>query len=478
LSSQVLSTCPLVVDLDGTLVKTDLLLEGLFVLLKRNPLYLIAVLLWLIKGKAYLKRQIARRVQLDVAMLPYHSELLEALQRERDKGRQLVLATAADEHVAHRVANHLQLFDAVFASDGETNLSGRDKRDRLVAEFGQQGFDYAGNSRTDLSVWVASRHAVVVNAGRGVLRAGVQIARVEEVYENRIGRLKSYVRALRLHQWFKNLLLFVAPLAAPQGYDRALLAQSALAFLSFGLCASSVYILNDLLDLADDRQHPHKRQRPFAAGDLPLLTGLILIPILLALSVLISLFLPAAFLRILTAYYTLTLAYSFYFKRIAFFDVTLLAGLYTTRMIAGCAAITVQLSAWLLGAAMLLFLSLALIKRYAELVRLRRVYGQQARARSYRVSDSKLLAILGGVCGYVAVFILALALYHGDPAQALLQHHKLVWLVGPFLLYWITHMWRSALRGGMHDDPVVFVLRDRVSQIVIACAASAILVTV
>lgn len=473
-----LSTYPLVVDLDGTLVKTNLLFEGLLALLKRNPLYLVAVLLWLIKGKAYLKRQIARRVQLDVATLPYHVELLEALECARDEGRQLVLATAADERLAHRVADHLQLFDAVLASDGETNLSGRDKRDRLVAEFGEQGFDYAGNSRPDLAVWAASRQAVVVNAERGVLRAGLQVARIGEVYENRIGRLKSYVRALRLHQWFKNLLLFVPLLTVAQGYDAALLAQAALAFLAFGLCASSVYILNDLLDLADDRQHPHKRQRPFAAGDLPLLAGLILIPILLAFSALISLFLPVAFLRILTGYYALTLAYSFYFKRIAFLDVTLLAGLYTTRMIAGCAAVTVGLSVWLLGASMLLFLSLALIKRYAELVHMRRMYGRQAKARSYRASDGKMLAVLGGVCGYVAVFVFALALYHGDPAQALLHRHKLVWLLGPFLLYWITHMWRSALCGGMHDDPVVFVLQDRVSHIVMACAASAFIVTV
>jgi 4-hydroxybenzoate polyprenyltransferase len=460
------------------LIKTDLLLEAFLALLKRNPLYLVAALLWLIKGKAYLKHQIAQRVQLDAGTLPYHGELLEALKKARAEGRRLVLATASDERLAHRVADHLQLFDAVFASDGETNLSGPDKRDRLVAEFGEQSFDYAGNSRSDLAVWAAARQAIVVNAGRGVLRAGLQVARIEEVYEDRIGRLKSYVRALRLHQWFKNLLLFVALLAVPQGYDVTLLAQAALAFLAFGLCASSVYILNDLLDLADDRQHPRKRRRPFAAGDLPLFAGLILIPILLALSGLASLFLPVAFLRILAVYYALTLAYSFCLKRIAFLDVAVLAGLYTTRIIAGCAAIATGLSAWLLGASMLLFLSLALIKRYTELVNMGRVFGKQAKARSYRASDCKLLAILGGVCGYVAVFVLAIALYHGDPVQVLLQRHKLIWLLWPFLLYWITHMWRSALRGGMHDDPVVFVLRDRVSHIVMACATSAFMVTV
>lgn len=478
MSDQKRTSYPLVVDLDGALVKTDLLLEAFLALLKRNPLYLVAVLFWCTGGKAYLKRQIAQRVRLDVSALPYHDELLEVLKRERAVGRRLVLATAADERFAHSVADHLQLFDTVFASDGETNLSGTDKRDRLVAEFGEQGFDYAGNSRSDIAVWAASRQAVVVNADRGVLCAALRVARIEAVYENRTGCLRSYVRALRLHQWFKNLLLFVALLAVPQGYDVALFAQAALAFLAFGLCASSVYVLNDLLDLADDRRHPRKRRRPFAAGDLSLHAGLILIPILLAISSLISLLLPVAFLRILAVYYALTLAYSFCLKRIAFVDVAVLAGLYTTRIIAGCAAIATGLSAWLLGASLFLFLSLALIKRYTELANMRRVFGGQAKARSYRVSDCKRLAILGGVCGYVAVFVLAIALYHDDPVQLLLQRHKLVWFLWPFLLYWITHMWRSALRGGMHDDPVVFVLRDRVSRIVMVCATSAFMVTV
>jgi 4-hydroxybenzoate polyprenyltransferase len=303
------------------------------------------------------------------------------------------------------------------------------------------------------------------------------VANVAQVYEDRTDSLRSYGRALRLHQWFKNLLLFVPLLAVQQGHMLALFGQASLACLAFGLCASSVYLLNDLLDLHDDRQHPRKRRRPFAAGDLPLISGLILMPILLGLSCIVCLFLPPAFLHILAVYYALTLGYSFYFKKIVFLDVVVLAGLYTARLIAGCAAVATWLPFWMLGTATLLFLSLALIKRYAELVSMRKVGGKQAKARSYRIHDGKLLAILGGGCGYVAVLAFALALYRADP-EMLNHRYKLSWLLCAFLFYWISHMWLSALRGGMHDDPVVFVLRDRVSHIVMACVVFTFMVTV
>jgi 4-hydroxybenzoate polyprenyltransferase len=459
-------------------VKTDLLIESLVALLKRNPLYMVAVVFWLCKGKAYLKRQIAQRVNLDVSTLPYHGDLLGALNVQRAQGRRLVLATAADEWLARRVADHLQLFDTVLSSDGLTNLSGIAKRDRLVTEFGAQGFDYAGNSRADLAVWSMARQAILVNAGWRLRSAAGRVANVTQVYEGCTAGLRSYGRALRLHQWFKNLILFVPLLAVQQGYMSVLLGQASLAFLAFGLCASSVYLLNDLLDLQDDRQHPRKRQRPYAAGDLPLMSGLILMPILLGLSYTICMSLPAAFFRVLAVYYALTLGYSFYFKKIAFVDVAVLAGLYTTRLIAGCAAAATWLPVWTLGAATLLFLSLALIKRYAELVSMRKAVGEQAKARSYRMQDLRLLAILGGGCGYVAVLAFALALYHANPVQMLNYRYQLSWLLCPFLFYWISHMWLRALRGGMHDDPVVFVLRDRVSHMVMACVVFTFVVTV
>lgn len=472
------SSCPLVVDLDGTLVKTDLLIESFIALLRRNLLYLVAVVFWLGKGKAYLKRQIAQRVRLDVSTLPYHGGLLETLKVQRAQGRRLVLATAADEQLARRVADHLQLFDTVLSSNGLTNLSGTAKRDRLVTEFGEQGFDYAGNSRVDLAVWSVARQAILVNVGRRLRDAAERVTHVAQIYEDHTSGLWSYGRALRLHQWFKNLILFVPLLAVQQDHTLAVFGQASLACLAFGLCASSVYLLNDLLDLPDDRQHPRKRQRPFAAGDVSLMSGLILIPTLLGLSYTICMFLPVAFFRVLAVYYALTLGYSFYFKKIAFLDVLVLAGLYTARLIAGCTAVVAWLSAWTLGAATLLFLSLALIKRYAELVSMRKVVGEQATARSYRMQDLGLLATLGGGCGYAAVLAFALALYRADPAQMLNDQDKLSWLVCPFLFYWISHMWLRALRGGMHDDPVVFVLRDRVSHMVMACVIFTFVVTV
>jgi 4-hydroxybenzoate polyprenyltransferase len=459
---------PLVVDLDGTLVATDLLIESLFVLAKRRPLRLLMVPFWLAQGKARLKQHLAQEAAPDVPTLPYRRDLIEYLEAAKRRGTPLVLATAADERTAQAVADHVGLFDAVFASDGIVNLEGESKRDRLVAEFGAQGFDYVGSGRADRPVWASARRAILVQ--REGLSANLGKAlKIERVFEAPSPDPLVYLAALRPHHWLKNTLVFL-PLAAAHRLDEIdLLVQAFMGFVAFSLCASSTYLLNDLVDLPSDRRHPHKKDRALASGRLPLTHALGLIPLLLAGAVAIGLLLPWPFLAALGSYYVLTLSYSLRLKDLVILDVLALAGLHAMRVMAGSAATGIPPSAWLIAFCVFLFFSLAMIKRYAELVVMRTIDGLHAHARAYELEDSELLAALGGASGYLAVLVLAL--YVSETGGGVFGRHELIWLVCVLLLYWISYMWLMAHRARMHDDPLVFALRDRVSRVLIALMA-------
>ncbi len=463
---------PLVVDLDGTLVRTDLLVESLFALLKRNSLYILLLPFWLLKGRAWLKRQVSQRVTLDAVALPYNRELIEYLRDQRARGRRLILAAGADERVARQVADHLQLFDMVLASDGSCNLSGRQKRDRLMKEFSRKGFDYAGDAGRDIAVWSAARGAILVNPTRGLSRRVARVAEIERVFKQPGRGVAPHIQALRLHHWLKNLLVFVPLTFAFRLSELDLLANACLAFLAFGLCASSVYLINDLADTPADRHHPRKRERPFAAGELSPFSGLFWVFLLLLLSIGVGLALPRPFLGMLVIYFLLNLGYSFTLKRIVLLDVIVLAGLYTMRIMAGAAAVSIWPSSWLLAFSTFLFLSLALVKRYAELV----IMGAEtsvAQVRGYQIVDKELLAALGSASGYVAVLVLAIYISSGTAEIHYTRYH-LIWLLCPLLLYWISYVWLIAHRGSMHDDPLVFTLKDWVSRIVMLLTAVAL----
>lgn len=460
----------LCVDLDGTLIHSDLLLESFLLLIKDNPFYLLLVPFWLLGGKARLKREIASRVTLDGSALPYTKPLVTWLHEQKAAGRQLWLCTASDESLARAVADHLGFFDGVLASNGQTNLSGSNKAAALVAKFGEKGFDYCGNEKVDLRVWPHARGAIVVNASESLAAEAARVTQVLGQYPFKPAGLKVVLKALRVHQWAKNALIFVPVAAAHQLGDVTVLGQALMAFVAFSLCASSVYLLNDMLDLAADRQHHSKCHRPFAAGTLSLLFGLLAAPLLLVAAVLISLCLPAKFLLVLTAYYVVTLAYSFSLKRMVMIDVLTLAGLYTVRIVAGAAATTIPLSFWLLMFAIFIFLSLAIVKRYAELHQMKVQGKLKAQGRGYQVEDLSLLQSLGGASGYLS--ILVLALYLNTPDIARMYHQpKLVWLLVPIMLYWVSRIWMQTHRGNMHDDPLVYALKDRVSLVTGAMAA-------
>lgn len=458
---------PLVVDLDGTLLRSDLLLETGISFVRSKPLSLFKTFSWLAKGKAALKEGLAYATDIDVSVLPYDPKVIALIETERRSGRRVVLATASHHSLAERIAEHLQLFDQVMATDGELNLSAHRKRDLLIKHFGEQGFDYMGNSHDDILVWAAARKAYVVNPEFGVERRARVQGNVEQVIHSNPSGIKDWQKALRLHQWMKNLLIFVPLLAAHQLFNPVLLWQGILAFLLFGLCASSVYLLNDLLDLADDRHHHSKRHRPFAAGRLSIKSGLIAFPILLIISFAgAALLLHWQFTGVLLAYYVLTLVYSLSLKRQMAVDVLALAMLYTIRIIAGAAAFSLALTSWILAFSMFIFLSLALVKRYAELREARRKgHTEKTRGRGYYPDDLEMISSLGAASGYLAVMVLALYI-QDRTTLTLYAQPQIIWLACPLLLYWITRVWMLTHRGQMHDDPVVFAIRDRISLVV------------
>ena len=458
------SARPIVVDLDGTLVDSDLLVESYFLYLRQNPLSFLSPVYWLRRGKSYLKNRLSDHVVPDAASLPYNSQLLSWLKARKAEGRILVLATASDKRVAQAVADHLGLFDDVMGTTA-SNLSSHEKARQLVGRYGQGGFEYVGNAMADIAVWEVAAAAHVVNPEAGVLAQARRTGVLGQVIKTRPSYLKTLAKTLRLHQWAKNLLIFVPLLASHRLDESTLWLSGLIAFLAFGCTASSVYLLNDLLDLPDDRCHATKSRRPLASGRFPIKHALWWIPALLLLAFgLSAVTLPPFFLGVLVGYYAMTLSYSLWLKRRVMIDVVTLALLYTLRVIAGAAAMGLVATFWILAFCMFIFLSLALLKRYTELWDARN-QGKSDRAggRGYYPTDFELLASLGGSAGYLSVLVLALYIRESE-TTGLYRSPEWMWLACPLLLFWLSRAWLIAHRGEMHDDPIVFALRDRTSR--------------
>ena len=455
------SSVPLCVDMDGTLFRSDALWEGLLAMLQRRPFTLARAPLWMFRGRAYFKRQVAAAATCPAETLPYRASLLEWLRSEGER-RKVVLCTAADADVAQRVADHLGVFDEVICSDGVRNLKGAAKAQRLVERFGAKAFDYVGNDACDLEVWAQARRAYVVGATPALAERARTVAEVAGVIDERTTSPQAWVRALRVYQWVKNLLLFLPLVTAHLVGSASAWFAATLAFVAFGLLASSAYVLNDLVDLHADRQHPRKRERPFASGEIPIQAGLVAVPLLITGAAALAAFLPPLFGLTLGLYFAVTLAYSFLLKRIAVLDVVALAGLYTLRVIAGTFALGLTLSFWLLAFSMFTFLSLALVKRFAELDAARLAERKGAVGRGYAVEDLPIIGSMGTASGYLSVLVLAL--YINSTASAQLYTRPVaLWLLCPLLLYWISRIWLITHRGEMHDDPILFAARDRTS---------------
>jgi 4-hydroxybenzoate polyprenyltransferase len=465
----------LVVDLDGTLIYTDMLHESIFKVLRDKPFDILFIPYWLAQGKAVLKQNLSKRIIFDPSLLPYNHELVDWLKQQQAKGRKLILCTATDQAIAQAIAEHLGIFDDVMASDGTTNLAGKHKAQALEQRFGNAGFDYAGNSRADLAVWQCARRAIVVNASGKVTQRAGDICEVEQIFPVASKNLSTWRRVMRVHQWMKNGLLFVPLLAAHQITNTEAWLALTLAFLSFSLCASSVYIINDLLDLESDRQHLRKRNRPFASGLVPVSMGIALAPLLLIASFVFAHYVGGYFVPWLLFYFVLTCAYSWRLKSLMLLDCLTLALLYTLRIVAGAAAISMGLSFWLLAFSVFLFLSLAFVKRYAEL-EVQILQGKEkVHGRGYYTSDASLLQTMGITSGYAAVIVLAFYL-NSEAVMQLYKTPEIIWGTVPVMLFWISWMWMKAHRGEMHDDPLVFAVKDKASLLA-GVVFSAILAT-
>jgi len=453
---------PLCVDLDGTLVKSDTLYDTFLLLIRENPLALTRVPRWLLAEKANLKAHLTRAVTLDVSCLPYNLPLLEYLKTQHAAGRPIYLATGADRALAERVAAHLGIFSGVLASDGQRNLTGKNKLASFREFFQGRQFDYIGNAIPDVDLLGASIEPRLANpsfALRALLRTrGIRVVRC---FSDRTPLAASVFRGIRVQQWSKNFLVLL-PFMLGHKWQIAPARSAVIAFFCFSLCASATYLVNDLLDIESDRHHPRKRFRPFAAGDLSVQAGVSLAVLLTVLSAACLFFLPLSFTLLLLVYFLSTLLYSFWVKQIVLMDVIALSGLYTLRLPAGGAATSTPISHWLAGFSVFLFFSLAIAKRYAELENTPIQGATLKTGRGYRVSDLDQMRSFGTVSAFAAVVVFAI--YISSPDVAMLYRNQgMLWLIMPLLILWLCRMWLLASRGELSEDPVAFAITDRVS---------------
>jgi 4-hydroxybenzoate polyprenyltransferase len=387
------------------------------------------------------------------------------LAEQHQSGREIILTTAAEANLASRVADHLGFFSAVIATSGNQNCAGAGKLQKIQDQLGCRAFVYAGNGRVDLAIWRHSESAIVVNASRRLIGKVAKLTHISHVFIDQKFRLLAFLRAIRVYQWVKNGLVFLPLLAGHHLDDVSKVLDSILAFVAFSLCSSGTYVINDLLDLEADRRHPTKKHRSFASGDLTVKVGLIGTPFLLAAGLGLSLLLPLGFTFILIAYFVAALAYSLYLKKLVIVDVLLLALLYTSRIIGGGLATEIWISNWLLVFSMFLFLSLALLKRFAELQNVLSNAKEADKSRGYSTADREQLASMGSASGYMTALVMGLYI-NSEDVNALYAHPEFLWLICPLILYWISRAWLIARRGGMHDDPVVFAIKDKASYAV------------
>lgn len=460
----------LAVDLDGTLISGDLLWECVFLLVRANPLYALMLPVWLLSGKARFKHEVFSRVEIDPACLGYRPEVIAFLEEEKRKGRTIVLATASAQDKANQIARHLGLFDRVVGSTVDRNLKSDAKRARLLADHGDAGFDYVGNSRDDVAIFEAARRAYVVAPDRDA-RNWADAHGGAILFDHGQTSLSDLARMLRVHQWAKNVLIAVPAVLAHTIFAPVTMLQLAGAFFAFSFLASAVYIFNDLFDLSMDRAHPTKRHRPLAAGRIDPPTAIKVAIGLISFSVLLALMLPWEFGVVLGLYFVVTSAYSLKVKRWLLLDVLTLAGLYTVRIIAGMAAVGAEPSYWLLAFSVFFFLSLALVKRYVELDKATISEKQRLTGRGYRPEDKEVIAQAGMASGFSAIVVLALYL-DSAAVYSLYDQPWMIWPICPLVLYLIMRIWILARRGEFNDDPVVFIATDWRSQIMIAFGAA------
>lgn len=453
------------VDLDGTLIKTDLFFESILKLIRQNPLNIFKVFFWILKSRSFAKSKIANLIDIEAKSLPYQTELLAYLKNLKTQGHRIILATASNEKYAHNVSNHLGIFDKVIASSEAINMKGRRKLDEISKDTNNGKFCYAGDSTADIPIWKAASENIFVDAPDSAIKNAKIDQKDEKIITSyKTSKFKAFIKEMRLQQWAKNVLIII-PLLTAHRYTEAGMALIYLyAFLSFSLCASGVYFMNDLLDIEADRKHKTKYKRPIASGALPIPLGVFGAIMLPASGFAIALItLKMEFVVILGIYFILTNFYSLFLKRISTADVMTLATLYTLRIVAGGAAGGIELSSWLITFSIFFFVSLAYLKRYIEVSDLNED-NHKAEGRGYSGNDTETMFMLGIANATASILVMALYL-SDDHFHAQNQHPEIPPLLCFILLYWTNRIWVGAKRKKIADDPVIFAVKDRISQL-------------
>ena len=453
----------LAVDLDGTLINTDILYESFWSSLSRDWKTIIVLFTTLLKGKLFLKNSLKNTSKIDITKLPYNYDVIKYIKQMRSKGFQVVLITASHQFFADEISNHLNLFDYSFGSNKFVNLKGKNKAKFLIEKFGNKGFDYIGNSISDLEVWKVSKKAITCNASNS-LKLKLEKINLNYKHLNTIKiNLSEYCRSIRPQQWIKNVLIFL-PILASHQLEFITISKSLVGFLAISLMASSIYLANDLLDLSDDRIHKVKKNRPFASGTIPILNGSILMLILFLLSLTISISLGWQFLLIIFSYFIIANTYSLFLKKIIILDMCILAGFYTLRVVAGGIATNIEISIWLIAFSIFIFFSLASVKRQAELVGSKSMKNKINIRRGYTKQDLTLITQMGIVSGYISVIVMALYI-DSLKVQFLYSSPNFLWGVCFVIFFWISRIIIITHKGLMHHDPVAYATRDKVSII-------------
>lgn len=456
-------TVPLCVDLDQTLIRTDTLIESVFKLIKSKPWIASLLPFWLLKGRYFLKERLASHVTLSPIQLPYNREVFFHLKRMAKRGRTIILVTGAHESIAKSVCDYLGVFDGYLASSNGINNVGSSKAKLLEEKFGKGGFDYIGDSKLDLKVWALARRGGVVSNQKHIVDAARELTHIDKVFRTKVHPLKSVVKAIRVHQWAKNLLIFVPLILGIHHSFMDQLVACLWGFASFSMMASAIYLINDIFDLEADRQHVDKRNRPFAAGDLPISFAGIAVPVLLCGSAITAYMTgTTGFWFILSVYVIVTSLYTFKLKKLAIVDIIVLTSLYSLRLWAGRVLAEAPLSEWLLAFSGFFFLSLAMVKRMSELLQMRTSGKSEALGRGYHIEDIPIMLGFGSASGYGATVVMSLYI-NSQEAKIQYENPGILWLICPILIYWFTRIWFLANRGIVHSDPVKFALSDPVS---------------
>lgn len=467
---------PLVVDLDGTLIHTDLLFEALLLVLKKNPFYIFVCFFWIFRGRAYLKSKVFSKVRIPFELLPFNHQLLEFLHSEHVKGRKLVLATASPTFAAKEIQKTHPIFDEIYGTENELNLKGNNKRTLLNQMYGERNYDYIGNSKSDLKIFSSAHSSYLVNPTNALEKKARKISDLKNVWKTK-KTFWGILKSLRVYQWVKNFLVFVPLITSHTFNSLEQFSDALVGFIAFSLIASAGYIINDLFDLNADRGHPRKCRRPFASGEVSIPVAFVIFVVLLLLGFYAAITLGHLFFTILAVYLTTSVSYSFYLKKIALYDVFILALLYSVRIFAGAVAINVELSFWLIAFSTFIFLSLAFIKRYSELIQISNEQNLSKRGRQYFKSDLTLLQTMGVASGFLSVVVFSLYINSAEVVK-LYSQPKLLWAISLVFLFWISRIWLLTIRGEVDEDPIVFAIKDKTSYFTFLFISIIILISI